>query len=269
MRGDARGLRCADRAAVRLRFEERGSGAPPLVFVHGWGCDHRFFAPQLDHFAALHRVLAPDQRGFGQSDKPDAGYSIEGLADDLAWLCAERGLEAPVVVGHSLGGAVALALAARHPQLPAGLALCDPAVFLPVWALELRDAILAGLDSPHYREATARLVERHLFLAADDAAQRGWIVEAMCETPQHVLRSTLEALYDFDAAAAARACPVPVLCIEAGEPLADVAELRAACPGLELASTPGVGHFHTLLAPDSINRILERFVAGLAGPRPR
>lgn len=263
MTGGPAELRCADRGGVQLRFYEAGTGAPPLVFVHGWGCDHRFFAPQVHYFSARHRVVAPDQRGCGESDKPHQGYAIQDLADELAWLCAELAIESPVLVGHSLGGAVALAAAARHPGLPRALALCDPAVFLPDWALRLRDTILDGLDTPRYREATALLVERHLFLAGDEPARRSWIVETLCQTPQHVLRSSLLAVYEFDAETAAAACQVPVLCIQAGGGLVGAARLRAACPDLELVSMDGVGHFHPLLAPDETNGVLARFLARL------
>ena len=76
-------VECAEREGVRLCYDERDGGAPPLVFVHGWCCDHRHFGPQLEHFAGRHRVVALDQRGFGCSDKPEQAYTIDGFADDL------------------------------------------------------------------------------------------------------------------------------------------------------------------------------------------
>ncbi len=263
-------LRSATRDGVRLGYREAGAAeAPALVFVHGWGCDHRFFGPQVAHFAARHRVIAVDQRGCGSSDKPSQAYSIEGAAEDLAWLCAELGIETAAVVGHSQGGAVALALASRRPELCAAVALCDPAVFLPAWAIEQRAAFIAGLASPGYREVMQLIVDRQLFLEADDADWRRWILEAMCETPQHVLVATMEAVYAFDAEAAASACRAPTLCIESEEPLVERGRLRAHCPSVEVTSLPGVGHFHQLLAPREINDILERFVARRGGSRAK
>ena len=105
-------LRTLVRDHVRLAYHETGSGSPPLVFLHGWGGNHGHFEHLRALFADHHQVLAPDLRGFGSSDQPPAGYEVEELADDLLWMCERRGIENAVLIGHSLGGAGALAAAA-------------------------------------------------------------------------------------------------------------------------------------------------------------
>jgi pimeloyl-ACP methyl ester carboxylesterase len=57
---------------VKLAYDERGSGSPAFVFIHGWTCNRSFFAPQVEHFANRHRVISVDLRGHGESDKPQA-----------------------------------------------------------------------------------------------------------------------------------------------------------------------------------------------------
>src|SRR6476660_6003190 len=116
----------AEVSGVRLNYERAGRGAPELVFIPGWCCDHTAFQPQFDHFARTHNVTAIDPRGCGQSDRPDEGYSIPDLAHDVAALCAEVGIQRPVVVGHSLGGMFAVELGARYPSLARALVLVDP-----------------------------------------------------------------------------------------------------------------------------------------------
>src|SRR5690242_8544380 len=106
------------RDGVALAYEVAGTGDPPLLLVHCWTCDHSFFAPQLAHFSGTHRVVNVDLRGHGASDKPRQDYTVAGFADDLAWLCERLGVQKPVVIGHSMGGNIALELAARHPDLP-------------------------------------------------------------------------------------------------------------------------------------------------------
>ena len=265
---DATSLGSHTREGVRLAVLDRGEGDPPLLFLHGWCCDHRYFAPQIEHFARRHRVIAPDQRGFGASDRPAGEYAIETFADDAAWLCRELGLRRPVVVGHSLGGAVALALAARHPDLPRAIALCDPAVFVADAGDGLREELLEDLAGPAHRSAAEEFIREFLFLPDDDPAQRERIVAEMCATPQRVMLSAFRNLVAFDDEAAGRACRAPLLVIDAGAPFVDRAKLLAACPHAVVRETPGVGHFHQLLAPERVNALLEEFLARLeASPR--
>lgn len=253
-------MRTLVRDGVRLCYVETGTGAAPIVFVHGWCCDSSYFAPQAGHFSARHRVVSVDLRGFGASDKPTQEYTIEGFADDLAWLCSELGLERPALVGHSMGGAIALATAARHPGLPRAIALCDPAVLPPEAVRKAMAPFIAALGAPGHLEIASRFMRERLFSPADDAARRERIVAQMCETPQHVMRSAFQNLFAFDSEAAARACRVPVLLIDAEPPIADRARFRALCPQLQTAQTAGAGHFHQLEVPEQVNAMLERFL---------
>lgn len=254
-----------DLDGARIHYETRGVGSPPLVFVHGWCCDRSHFSPQLEHFAKRHRCVALDQRGFGESDKPHQDYTVEALADDLAAFCGAMGLESPVLIGHSLGGTVVLATAARHPELAAAIALCDPACFFPPSAAEAAPALLESFDSPDWQEVARSFFAATLFDESDDPVLAARITEQMLETPRHVMRSALASLLTFDADSAARRCPVPVLHIEADAPIAERARVEAGCRQLRVARTPGFGHFHQLLAPDLVNAILEEFLADEVG----
>lgn len=117
---------------LRLFYEQAGSGDPNLLFVHGWCCDREAFKPQFEHFAQTHAVTTLDLRGCGESDGPDGGYTIPDFADDLARFCAVAGIEKPVIVGHSLGGMIAVELGARYSSLPSALVLVDPGPIDPL-----------------------------------------------------------------------------------------------------------------------------------------
>jgi pimeloyl-ACP methyl ester carboxylesterase len=248
------------RDGITLRYEEAGAGAPPLLFVHG-ALDHTQFAAQLAHFRSSHRVVAPDLRGYGQSDKPAQEYTIAGFADDIAWLCQELGLAKPVVVGHSMGGVIALDLAARYLDLPAAIAMLDAPVLVPppvAAALNLA-GFIAALRTPAYRDAV-RGFFGGTFLPTDDPERRARILDQMAEAPQYVAASAFENTLRYDAAPAATAVTVPALFIHAVVPT-DLDRFRELCPQLVTGQTVGSGHFHHLEVPEQVNAMIDRFLA--------
>ncbi len=249
------------RDSVSLFYEEAPGGAPPLVLVHGLGCDHSFMAPQFDAFAGAHRVVAVDLRGHGRSDKPQQDYTIPGFADDLAWVLRELALERPVVVGHSMGGAIALELAAEQPERLAGVVVLDTAV-LPspqVWA-GVRP-VIAALKAPGYQKAARRFFAEAFFLPTDDAERKAAILAAMLATPQYVLASAFENIFAWDLGAAAARCRVPTLYVASSHPRGDVVRFGEACPTLVHGQIVGSGHFLQLEVPDQVNAMIRRFLA--------
>jgi cation diffusion facilitator CzcD-associated flavoprotein CzcO/alpha-beta hydrolase superfamily lysophospholipase len=109
----------------RMHYRERGEG-PPIVMIHGLAGQMRNFSyALLDRLATDHRVILIDRPGSGYS-APGAAANVRAQAAQVARFIAALGLEKPLVVGHSLGGAVALALALDHPGAVGGLALIAP-----------------------------------------------------------------------------------------------------------------------------------------------
>ena len=255
------------RDGVKLFYEEAGVGEPPILLVHGWTCDHTFFEPQFGHFSTDHRVVAVDLRGHGQSDKPEQDYTPGAFADDLAWLCGELGLRKPVVIGHSMGGVIALELAARHPELPAAVVLLEAPIVVPPDRRALAEQLTPALRSPGYREVQRGFVEGALFAPTDNPLRKARIVEAMCTAPQHVLASAYEQMFTWDGAAAAQACRVPVLNLSTARTPNDNARLTELCPQVVHGQTVGTGHFHQLEAPDQVNAMIDRFLT-VGVPRP-
>ena len=97
---------------VIVNYVEAGKGAP-LLFLHGLGGSWKDWAANLPAFASTHQVIAIDFPGFGDSGKPEVEYSIEWLTDVVEKFMQERKLDRVNLVSHSMGGLVALNLAAR------------------------------------------------------------------------------------------------------------------------------------------------------------
>ena len=111
---------------LRVLAEGLGQSGIPFVLVHGLASNARMWdgvAAQLA--AAGHPVISVDQRGHGQSGKPDDGYDFTTIVNDLVVLIGELGFHRPVVVGQSWGGNVVLELAATHPELPGAVVAVD------------------------------------------------------------------------------------------------------------------------------------------------
>jgi pimeloyl-ACP methyl ester carboxylesterase len=116
----------------RIHYLDEGSG-PPLVLIHGLAGQARVFTHSLlDHLKSNHRVIILDRPGCGYSTRaPKSSAAVSAQARTVAAFIEALELERPLVVGHSLGGAVALALALNHPEQVAGLALLAPLTHAP------------------------------------------------------------------------------------------------------------------------------------------
>jgi pimeloyl-ACP methyl ester carboxylesterase len=260
---------------VRLAHFEAGPNAPrspPLLLINGWTGDHGIFTPQIAHFAQNRRVVAINLRGHGASDAPEQEYTPTGFADDIAWQCGQLGLQKPVVIGHSMGGAIALELCGRHPDLASGLIMIDSIVMPPPVLRESPEIqrLLEGIGGPNYL-TVSRANAWDIGCDFDDPARRRTIYDEYilppCEkTPQHVALSTIRNFaLNHDPVPAAEACKIPMAYISADVPLVNMARnldhLQQLCPQLVIAKTLLAGHFSTIEVADQINAMLERFLA--------
>src|SRR6478735_6817040 len=110
---------------------QAGSGQrasePPIVLIHCYTCAIDWWDGMIPLLSRTHRVVAIDLLGHGGSEKPDSGYRIEQQASLVAQALNQLGVEGAVVVGHSLGAAVATELAAQSRQLVDRLVVIDEA----------------------------------------------------------------------------------------------------------------------------------------------
>jgi pimeloyl-ACP methyl ester carboxylesterase len=257
-------MRSLRRDGVDLFYEEAQGDGAPVLLVHGWCCDHAYFAPQLKHFANRgHRVVAVDLRGHGRSDKPRQTYTMQAFADDLAWVCEHLELAKPVVVGHSMGGIVAFDLAARYPELPSGVVMLDAAVVLPSAARAAIPGFLEQLRGPGYREALRDYAANSLFIPTDDRERKVRILEGMSSAPQYVIVSAFEGLRDYDPTEATGGLAVPAVYIAADEaqPRSDMTRFHELAPQILYGKTVGSGHFCQLEVPEQVNAMIDRFLA--------
>ena len=232
-----------------------------MVFVHGWLCDRSHFAPQVEHFSSRHAVASVDLPGHGDSGRPspDSGrYAVDALAGDVLSVASAAGCERPVVIGHSLGAAVALACAALSNAVLA-VVMVDCTPILDEGAKSSLGSALAAIEGDSDGEYRRQFFGG-MFLSTD-TVRRDEIVTAAGEVPAPIAAAAIRGLIEFDGAAAFAAAEVPVLSIRSGLPGDSPSDLRAACPSITIGQTVGAGHFIQLEVPDQVNQMTERFIA--------
>ena len=107
---------------IRLAYDRRGKGTP-LVLLHGYPLDHRLWDEVVPLLEDRFEIILPDLRGFGESSTVDLFYTMEDYASDIAGLLDHLGIQKAAIVGHSMGGYVALAFARLYPERVTGLGL--------------------------------------------------------------------------------------------------------------------------------------------------
>ncbi|HOD35903.1 MAG TPA: alpha/beta hydrolase [Syntrophales bacterium] len=116
-----------DVPGLKIHYEIGGSGKKVLVLLHGNFGSWRWWQPVLKRLPENCRAYAPDLRGCGETGRPGVGHSVEQLASDLYAFSRGLGLPAFHLVGHSLGGAVAMQFALDHPEMVRSMLLVAPA----------------------------------------------------------------------------------------------------------------------------------------------
>jgi 3-oxoadipate enol-lactonase len=200
----ARVLWVPGRGEMFLREQEGVDCALPVLLLHGWtaSADTTWFAayPAL----AGHPLVAPDQRGHGRGIRAEERFSLEACADDAAGLLEALGRERAIVVGYSMGGAVALLLWQRHPDLVAGLVLCGTAL---EWRSTPRERVLwksLGVFELALRLGTGDgFVQRYLHYAVSHTPEvaelRAWVAGEFKRGYDRDVAEAGKALSRFDA----------------------------------------------------------------------
>jgi pimeloyl-ACP methyl ester carboxylesterase len=248
------------RDRVALAFDEAGVGEPTIVLVHGWGANRSYMAPQCAYFRPRHRIINVDLRGHGDSGKPAQPYTIDGFADDVAWVCKQLDVERPILLGHSMGGSVVLHLAGSHVWLrPAGVVILEALVVAPAVLVDQFRPVLEGLRSPAYPQIMREFMDR-LFGPHFDAAEKVVRLDQMAANPQQAMVSALESTLSHDSERAARACGAPVMYVSSGPWYTDVPRFRELCPQLVTGQIVGAGHYFELEVPEQVNPMIDRFL---------
>jgi len=254
---------------VRLYWRSAGSGIP-VVLLHAFPFSSAMWLSQREGLAPVCRVITPDLRGFGGTPLGDARPSIDVMADDVAHLLDQEGIDRAVVGGLSMGGYVTMAFCRRHPDRLLGVILADTK---------------AGADDEQAKANRERIAQAVLEKGSDVLLDqlpslvgvttqqrrgmvlgrvRGLIKVAPPKAVAWAQRAMANRRDSFDTL---RGLRVPALVIVGDEdrlsPLAEAEAMAEAIPEAKLAVIEQAGHLSAVERPEEFNRLVADFVRSL------
>lgn len=245
---------------IEIAYDEAGHGDPVVILIHAPFGRRSHFASLFDHLAKRNRVIALDLRGCGESGVPAHGFRIVDFADDVRAVCRSANVERAVLCGHSLGGTIALEVASLDPPLVSGVALLDPVVLFPEpLRRQAIERLVPALGGPGWLEALRSYIAGRMFGPFDPPEVRARIAQEIAALPAHMPAELMRDGMSDDSAARVAAGKYPLLLVHAQAPV-DIERLRTLRPDVIFASVAGSGHFLTLIVPDQVNAMLDRFL---------
>lgn len=253
----------------RLYFQQAGAGAP-LVLLHGLGASSADWEYQVRELSRHFQVIVPDFRGHGASDRA-GDYRVQRFADDTWRLLDHLEVRAPVLVGHSMGGAVAMQMALDRPGAVPALVLANT---LPSFltdtvgkrAMLWLRLLLMGVLGPRRMSG---IMTRRLYPHPHQARLRAKVARRNARHDRNVYLATIRALTRWSARDRLGELTMPVLVLASEHDYFDGGEVErflAALPNGRLQRFAGARHGLPLERPREFNRAVLEFLGPAATP---
>jgi 3-oxoadipate enol-lactonase len=259
-------VRIASNGAA-IYYQEDGAGFP-LILLHGLSDSSRLWAPLIPELSGFYRVVAPDIRGHGESEKSNTPYSIQVFTEDLVHLLQDIGIANAHVVGFSLGAAIAQQLALDHPEKIRSLTLLSPFSYCGLTLrgnLErLRESLIKG-GLPAFFDEAIKLVVAPDFVSSNSDLIAEMKKECVkVNSPAAILRS-IDACMNFNVKDRLSAISLPALIISGREDVMSsislAQQIHLSIKNSDWKTLEGVGH--NLLVPNKVpelGKIIAEFV---------
>jgi pimeloyl-ACP methyl ester carboxylesterase len=246
-----------------LGVDDGGRGGLPVVLVHSLAGSSTHWSGALERLRPTRRAVALDLRGHGRSEPPKNGdYSIAGMAGDVEAVVDTLDIRKFILVGHSMGGGVALTYAGHHPDRMAGLLLLDPigdGTRIPTGEAK---TFLESLDTNY----DSMIQEYWSQIAGPDSAVRERLLSDLRATPREAVVRVFQEVMRFDPGPAFARYHGPILSVVT--PSNDESfSLHRLGKGFSYHVVQGTGHWIQLDKPEEFNRLLEGFVKSVSGER--
>jgi pimeloyl-ACP methyl ester carboxylesterase len=248
---------------MNINYYDRGSGDAPgaVVFLHGWGTDHRSFLRFLEGLSGYYRVIAPDLPGFGGSAEPPSGWSVSDYADFVEDFLKSLGISEAIMIGHSFGGRVVIKLASR-----AGVIRITKAVLVDSAGIRPKGTFKKELRSRFYR-AVKRVISLEAVCKKYPLLLEKWRMKNSSADYRNATPRMRECLVkavneDLTRHLPDIACPTLLIWGErdAATPLADAGTMERLIPDAGLVVLKDAGHYSFLDQSFVFGKVLDSFL---------
>lgn len=239
-----------------LQFTVSGTGAVPLICVHGWGCESGQFAGLSRALEEDFRIFCPDLPGHGRTPLEGFQPGFLEYAGALAEFVEGQEIKNPILIGHSMGGVLSLIAAERlQPRAVINLDGSLPASEKTLAALQ---TMRSWLDLPDFRQKLAGALRENYFLPSECDARCEAIIRGMCSAPDAVLRFLPERTGDLDPAAILSKVTAPTLYVGAAFPRFDFEKVNRS--NIQFERIAGAGHFLQIYGLDQLVPMVKKFL---------
>lgn len=240
-------------------------GKPVMVFVNSLGTDFRIWRDVIVDFAGEAAMIAYDKRGHGLSSVGNSPYSMEDHVEDLEALLDHLNVKGAVICGVSVGGMIAQGLYARRPDLVSMLVLCDTAH--KIGTAEIWNERIAEVEENGFEDLADIIMERWFtpdFHENHPAELQGYYNMLTRQTVEGYA-GTCAAIRDADYTEEAGNISIPTLCVvgdqDGSTPPEMVEAFAALVNGAKFEIIPGAGHLPSIEQPETLCRIIKKFMA--------
>ena len=249
---------------LHIEYRTYGQGDPAIILVHGWATDANYWNAQFDPLKAKYTVVAVDLAGHGGSTRSRTDWSMDKYGEDVATVARTLPNQQIILVGHSMGGTVALEAARRIGDRVIGIIVVDAlkSIGLPPTPQPEIEKRVAPFRAD-FIGSVRKYVTEELFEKGADPLFVQKVAYDMSLEPPEVAIPSLQALLSMDFATVLPDIHVPVLAINSDMGTTDEKRIRKLLPTFKADTIPHTSHFLMMEVPDKFNPILLRDIDNL------